>query len=94
MKSKAGGIAYVLTTMGDQLNAILDVTIVYPQNIKSFWAFVCGEVNEIKVRVRSVPVTQDLLGDYAMDQSYREGFQTWLNNLWSEKDRRIREMLA
>jgi len=94
LKSKAGGIAYVLTTMGDQLNAILDVTIVYPQKAKSFWAFVCGEVGEIKVRVRSVPVTQDLLGDYAMDQSYRQQFHTWLNNLWSEKDRRIQEMLV
>jgi len=94
LKSKAGGIAYVLTTMGDQLNAILDVTIVYPQKAKSFWAFVCGEVGEIKVRVRSVPVTKDLLGDYAMDQSYREQFQIWLNKLWSEKDRRIQEMLV
>lgn len=94
LKSKAGGIAYVLTTMGDQLNAILDVTIVYPQKAKSFWAFVCGEVDEIKVRVRSVPVTKDLLGDYAMDKSYREQFQIWLNTLWSEKDRRIQEMLV
>jgi 1-acyl-sn-glycerol-3-phosphate acyltransferase len=94
LKSKAGGIAYVLTTMGDQLNAILDVTIVYPRNAKSFWSFVCGEVDEIKVWVRSVPVTQDLLGDYVMDQSYREQFQIWLNTLWSEKDRRIQEMLV
>jgi 1-acyl-sn-glycerol-3-phosphate acyltransferase len=94
LKSKAGGIAYVLTTMGDQLNAILDVTIVYPQKARSFWSFVCGEVDEIKVRIRSLPVTQDLLGDYLMDQSYREQFQIWLNDLWSEKDRCIQEMLV
>ncbi len=94
LKSKAGGIAYVLTSMGDQLHAILDVTIVYPNNVKSFWAFVCGEVGEIKVRVRSVPVTNDLLGDYAMDRSFRVRFHTWLNDLWAEKDRRIQEMLV
>ena len=94
LKSKAGGIAFVLTAMGDQLHAILDVTIVYPQDVKSFWAFVCGEVKEIKVRVRSVPVTKNLLGDYSMDPSFREQFQVWLNDLWAEKDRRIQKMLA
>jgi len=92
LKSKAGGIAYVLTTMGDQLNAILDVTIVYHQNVKSFWAFVCGEVGEIKIRIRSLPVTKDLLGDYTTDRSFRQQFHAWLNGLWSEKDRRIQEM--
>lgn len=94
LKSKAGGIAYVLTSMGDQLNTILDVTIVYPRNAKSFWAFVCGEVSEIKVRVRSVPITNDLLGNYAMDRSFRERFHAWLNDLWSQKDRHIQEMLV
>ena len=94
LKSKAGGIAYVLTAMGDQLNAILDVTIVYPKNAKSFWSFVCGEVDEIKVRVRSVPVTKELLGDYMTDRSFRKQFHAWLNELWSEKDRRIQEMLV
>ncbi len=94
LKSKAGGIAYVLTSMGDQLNAILDVTIVYPRNAKSFWAFVCGDVSEIKVLVRSVPVTEDLLGNYALDRSFRERFHAWLNDLWSQKDRQIQEMLV
>ena len=94
LKSKAGGIGYVLTTMGSQLNAILDVTIVYPQNVKSFWAFVCGEIGVIKVQIQTVPVTNDLLGDYVSDRSYREQFHAWLNDLWSEKDRRIQEMLV
>jgi 1-acyl-sn-glycerol-3-phosphate acyltransferase len=94
LKSKAGGIAHVLGSMGDQLNAILDVTIVYPQGMNSFWAFVCGYIHEVRVTVRSMPITQDLLGNYSEDKSYRERFHRWLNNLWEEKDRGIREMLA
>ena len=43
LKAKAGGIAYVLSAMGDQLQSILDVTIVYPKGHKSFWTFLCGK---------------------------------------------------
>jgi len=93
LKSKAGGIAHVLSSMGDQLNAILDVTIVYPKNVKSFWAFACGDLHEIKIRVRAVPVTKDLLGNYAIDKSFQTRFHNWLNALWEKKDRTIQEML-
>ena len=31
LKPKAGGVAFVLAAMGEQLDAILDVTVVYPQ---------------------------------------------------------------
>ena len=94
LKSKAGGVGYVLTSMGDQLNAILDVTIVYPDNIKNFWSFVCGDIREIKIRVRHMPVTADLLGDYTTDRSFRARFHSWLNTLWKEKDQSIQDMLT
>ena len=94
LKSKAGGVGYVLTSMGDQLNAILDVTIVYPKGIKSFWAFLCGDIREIKIKVKHMPVTADLLGDYTSDRSYRTRFHRWLNELWKDKDQSIQEMLA
>lgn len=94
LKSKAGGIGYVMGAMGDQLNAILDVTIVYPKGLKSFWAFVCGSIREVRVNVRKLPVTPDLIGNYSEDKSYQERFQRWLNHLWEEKDRGIQKMLA
>lgn len=94
LKSKAGGVGYVLTSMGDQLNAILDVTIVYPEGIKNFWSFVCGDIHQIKVKVKHMPVTEDLIGDYTTDRSFRARFHNWLNNLWKEKDQSIQDMLA
>ncbi|MGD9239488.1 MAG: acyltransferase [Desulfobacterales bacterium] len=94
LKPKAGGIALVLDTMGEQIHRILDVTIVYPDGITNFWALLCGKIRKIKVRVRSLPVSAELRGDYANDGRFRTGLQLWLNNIWAEKNRCIEEMMA
>jgi 1-acyl-sn-glycerol-3-phosphate acyltransferase len=94
LKPKAGGIAFVLDSMAEQIHRVLDVTIVYPDGISSFWALLCGKIQKIKVRVRSLPVGPELLGDYANDGQFRSGLQNWLNNLWEEKNRYMEEMIA
>ncbi|MGC9325613.1 MAG: acyltransferase [Desulfomonilia bacterium] len=93
LKPKAGGTALVLGAMGEKIQSILNVTIVYPEGVKNFWDYLCGKVGEIRVRVEMLPVTKDLIGDYFNDSQYRERFQTWINTIWTEKDRRIDEML-
>ena len=80
--------------MGEQLHRVLDVTIVYPDGARNFWALLCGKIREIRVRVRSLPVSPELLGDYANDMHYRKGLQRWLNNIWAEKNQSIQEMMA
>ena len=94
LRPKAGGIAFVLDSMGKQIHRVLDVTIVYPDGVSSFWALLCGEIRKIKVRVRSLPVDPELLGDYANDGHFRAGLQHWLNNIWAEKNRYIEEMMT
>jgi 1-acyl-sn-glycerol-3-phosphate acyltransferase len=93
LKPKAGGIAFVLAAMGKQIHSILDVTIVYPQGAQNFWAFLCGRVREIKVRVKPVPVDGELVGDYFHDSKFRKQFMIWLNAMWEEKDRRMEGLL-
>jgi 1-acyl-sn-glycerol-3-phosphate acyltransferase len=94
LKPKAGGIALVLSSMGEQIHRILDVTIVYPDGVQNFWALLCGKIREIKVRVRSLPVNAELFGDYTNDEPFRAGLQRWLNNIWAEKNRSIEEMMT
>ncbi len=94
LKPKAGGTALVLSSMGEQINRILDVTIVYPDGVTSFWAFICGKIRKIEVRVRSLPVSPELLGDYANDRHFRAELQRWLNNIWAEKNRYLEEMMT
>ena len=93
LKTKAGGIAFVLGTMGEQIHRVLDVTIVYPQGDMSFWSFLCGNIREIKVRVNALPINQEQLGDYVNDRNFRKKFHKWLNAIWEEKDNSIDGML-
>ncbi|MEJ5362623.1 MAG: acyltransferase [Spirochaetota bacterium] len=92
LKPKSGGIGFVFSTMGNMITSILDVTIVYPQGRMSFWDFLCGRVNIIKVHVEEIPVTDDFVGDYVDDPVFKNKFQQWLNDLWYEKDIRINMM--
>jgi 1-acyl-sn-glycerol-3-phosphate acyltransferase len=94
LKPKAGGASFVLSAMEGRIHRILDVTIDYSEGPRTFWAFVCGRIKRATVRVRSLPVTEDLVGDYAEDRAFRVHFQHWLNELWHEKDRLIQELRA
>ena len=94
LKTRAGGVAFVLGTMGRQMHRILDVTIIYPKGIKSFWAFLCGRIEQITVRVDAIEVTDALIGDYARDRVFRVQFHEWLSRLWAQKDQRIEDLLA
>jgi len=91
LKPKAGGVGFVLSTMGEQLNSILNVTIVYPDGDTSFWHFICGRIKEIRVIIEKMPVTPDLLGDYVEDRVFQNWFQNWLNGIWTKKDKLLDE---
>ena len=94
LRPRAGGIAFVLGSMGEQIHRIVDVTIVYPDGVSSFWAFLCGKIRNIKVHIRSMPVNPELLGDYVNDRQFKLELQGWLNNMWAEKNRNIDDMLS
>jgi 1-acyl-sn-glycerol-3-phosphate acyltransferase len=94
LKPKAGGIAFVLGSMGESIQRVLDVTIVYQGGVRSFWALLSGNIRKIKVNVRSLPVSPELIGDYTHDEHFRKGLQCWLNNLWEEKDRCIEKLMS
>jgi len=93
LKPKVGGIAVTLGTMGDLLDKVLDVTIVYPQEVVGLWTFLCRKSISITVRVEQIPVTGDLQGDFFSDRDFRRRFVDWLNGRWEEKDRLMGELL-
>jgi 1-acyl-sn-glycerol-3-phosphate acyltransferase len=89
LKPKAGGVGFVLSTMGEQLSCILNVTITYPGGDTGFWSFLCGRIREIRVEVEKIPITPELLGDYIEDKEFQVRFQEWLNVIWTAKDAKI-----
>jgi 1-acyl-sn-glycerol-3-phosphate acyltransferase len=89
LNPKAGGIAVVLACMGGQIRSILNVTIVYPQGPPRLWTFLCSRSMEIRVRVKQLPVSPDLVGNALRDIDSRQRLNDWLNTLWREKDDEI-----
>lgn len=95
LKPKVGGMALALNAMGDKFQAILDVTIVYPDGAPTFSQFATGKLHRVTVRVRPLPVPQHLVqGDYAGDPAVREAYQQWVHQLWLDKDAQIEALLA
>ena len=87
LKPKAGGIAFVLDAMGEQLHAIVNVTIHYPHGVPGFWDLLCGRLDAVQVIFRQVDIPREFIGrNYDQDDDYRLAFQQWVNRLWEEKD--------
>ncbi len=95
LKPKAGGIGFVLSTMGQQIHSLLDVTIVYPDKKHSLWDFLCRRLNTIKVHIRHVPIPIAFKNaELAHDQTIQSEFREWLNQQWAEKDQLITSLKA
>ncbi len=89
LNPKAGGVAFVLGSMGDYLHKIIDVTIIYPGETPNFWDFLSGKAKKIIIDLKVLEVNQELKGDYFNDPEYKAVFCEWLNRIWIEKDEKI-----
>ena len=95
LRPRAGGVAFVLETMGETLQAIVDVTIVYPDGRPTMIDLLAGRVRQIRVHVRQLPILPEFLGgDYENDAEFRARFQEWISGLWTEKDELITRIQA
>ncbi len=95
LKPKVGGLATALSAMGERFDALLDVTIVYPDGVPSFWDLLSGKVKQVVVRVREREIPRDLLGgDYEGDPAFRARMQAFVQAMWAEKDRCMEEIVV
>ena len=95
LKPKAGGLALALNILGDQVDALVDMTIVYPNGAPGYGEFWLGEVPRIAVDLRKIEIpTWVHGGNYEDDAEFREKFQDWVDALWSEKDQLIEQLKA
>ncbi|MBJ7898293.1 acyltransferase, partial [Bacillus atrophaeus] len=62
LKPKAGGIAFVLDAMGEQLKSLVNVTIHYPAGRPGYWDLLCGNVQDVVVRFEEVPIPPEFIG--------------------------------
>ncbi len=92
LKAKAGGLAFALNAMSGTLENIVDVTIVYPDGVPSFWQFISGQVKQVKVNVALDKIDQSLIGDYENDPVFKANIQQWLNQRWQAKQELLDSM--
>lgn len=95
---RLGGMGQVLYALGSELDALIDVTIVYPgrstgQPAPTFWQLLSGQLLRITVRAEWVEIPASLRGrDFRRDESFRKELEEWMQELWSRKDRLIQTL--
>jgi hypothetical protein len=84
-----------LATMGELFEALLDVTLVYPDGVPTFWDLLCGRVGRVVVRVQPRTIPAELLGgDPSADSTLRQRHTQWVQAQWREKDELVTQLLA
>ncbi|MCX0340098.1 acyltransferase [Acinetobacter radioresistens] len=87
LKPKAGGLALALNILEDNIDALVDMTIVYPDGVPGYGDFWLGDVSRIAVNLRKIEIPAWIKGgNYEEDEEYRKRFQAWVHQIWTEKD--------
>ncbi len=95
LKPKAGGIAFVLDAMGEQLQGLVNVTLHYPGGRPKLWDLLSGQIKHIVMRVQITPIPEQFIGQsYDQNMTYRAEFQNWVNQLWLEKDQELAQLMS
>ena len=100
LQPRIGGFGQVLYALADELDALIDVTIIYPQTTSTgltptFWQLLTGEIPEIIVKAERREIPAELLGrNFRTDRGFRRELEAWVDQLWRSKDDLISAVLA
>lgn len=87
LRPRVGGIAFVLASLGEQLEGVVDVTISYPRPDVTVWEFLTNRVGRIVMRARLIEVPSQFVTEPITEPGpAREAFKIWIESLWREKD--------
>lgn len=96
LRPKSAGMAFALGALGDQLDGIIDVTLVYrPVTGSRAWSWFCGQQEQLALHAVVRPIPPEMIaGSYDTDAAFRAQFQDWVNDLWAQKDARFERLRA
>jgi 1-acyl-sn-glycerol-3-phosphate acyltransferase len=87
LRPRVGAIAFVVASLGDQLDAMIDVTIGYPGGDVTLWHFLTGKVKTITVSARRLDVPAEFYtAEITEPGPARDRFKAWIESIWREKD--------
>lgn len=87
LRTRIGGLSFVFASLGDQLDAVIDVTIRYPDDDVTLWDYVTDSIARIAVHVRKIEVPAEFFSQAVTEPGpVRDRFKQWVDALWTEKD--------
>lgn len=90
LRPRVGGIAFVLASLAEQIDAFYDVTIVYPSRDVTMWDFIRNDVPWIRIIGRRIDVPDEFRSDAITERGpAREHFKAWVEEIWQHKDQEI-----
>jgi 1-acyl-sn-glycerol-3-phosphate acyltransferase len=94
LKPKAGGAALVFSHMGRNIDFILDFTIAYDKSCPTLVDLFLNRISRVDVHVSYLQVPSVFFDrDYLQDASYKADVADYLNTLWDEKDKRLKDLI-
>ncbi|MDT0596529.1 acyltransferase [Glaciecola petra] len=93
LRPKAGGIAFTLTAMGELFSNILDITIAYPNTRHPMMDMLSGRMTTIIIDVKTIELSNELIGNYFENEHFKNSFQVWINKLWHDKNKRMQQWM-
>ncbi|MFA9486083.1 acyltransferase [Moraxella haemolytica] len=98
LRPKAGGLALAISSLGDKIDGILDMTLVYPDGTPQYSDLWQGKLSRLSVDIRHLNMDGELFlalkdGQYNQNDEVKANLFAWLDEIWQAKDRRIDAML-
>ncbi|PKH67249.1 acyltransferase [Psychrobacter sp. 4Dc] len=99
LKPRAGGLSLAISALGEDIDGILDMTIVYPDGVPSYGDLWKGNIKRLGVDLRYIDIPDALFesikqGGYENDEDIKAQMFDWVEQVWRQKDERISTMLA
>ena len=94
LKPRSGGVAFVLETMGESIDTIIDITIVYSLSRPSLGDLFANRIRQIRVSLRTLEIPERFRRMNSSDEELKLAFREWINTLWAEKDATVGRLKA
>jgi 1-acyl-sn-glycerol-3-phosphate acyltransferase len=95
LRPRYGGVGQVLYSFDDALDALIDVTITYPDGTPGVWQYISGQIRKISVDIQLRPIGENIRGrNFREDSDAKRELKTWLDGIWQEKEQYITRKLA
>jgi hypothetical protein len=94
LKPRTGGLAQVLYSMGDRIDSMIDVTIIYPDGRPDMWDLVSGRLKRVILQASEVPIPDHLKSrNHRQDKAFKRELEQWVTTFWQDKDDLIQSVM-